>query len=76
VTYIRHFHYIPEILASVFWCIPSLFESPLPYFYPIYLTILLTDRAWRDDKRCADKYKEYWTQYCKKVPYKIIPGVA
>jgi len=71
----RHFHYIPEIAASFFWCVPALFVSPLPYFYPVYLTILLFDRAWRDDARCADKYKQYWVEYCKAVPYKIIPGI-
>jgi len=71
----RHFHYIPEIMASFFWCVPALFTHPLPFFYPVYLTILLFDRAWRDDARCADKYKEYWGEYCKKVPSKIIPGV-
>ncbi|RYY71411.1 hypothetical protein EON63_21735 [archaeon] len=47
----RHFHYVPEILASFFWCLPALFHHPLPYFYPVYLTILLLDRAYRDDKR-------------------------
>jgi hypothetical protein len=47
----RHFHYIPEIAASFFWCVPALFSHPLPFFYPVYLTILLVDRAWRDDKR-------------------------
>ena len=81
----RHFHYIPEIMASVFWCVPVQYGTlylgciptgVLPYFYPFYLTLLLLDRAWRDDKRCADKYKEYWVEYCKKVPYKIIPGVV
>ena len=71
----RHFHYVPEILASFFWCVPALFSHPLPYFYPVYLTLLLTDRAWRDDARCAAKYKQYWDQYCVKVPSKIIPGV-
>eukprot|EP01040_Poterioochromonas_malhamensis_P001441 gene1441-1529_t len=74
----RHFHYVPEILAAFFWCIPASISSEfwiLPLFYPIYLTILLTDRAWRDDKRCADKYQEYWTQYCRKVPNKILPGI-
>ena len=71
----RHFHYIPEIAAAFFWCLPALFTHPLPYFYPVYLTMLLLDRAWRDDKRCADKYGAYWTEYCTKVPYKIIPGV-
>lgn len=70
----RHFHYVPEILSSVFWMVPA---SPylLPYFYPVYLTILLVDRAWRDDARCAAKYGKYWEQYCARVPKKIIPGV-
>lgn len=71
----RHFHYIPEISASFFWCCPSLFSHALPYFYPIYLTVLLVDRAWRDDARCSDKYKSNWDLYCRQVPYKIIPGV-
>eukprot|EP00981_Chlorochromonas_danica_P006665 scaffold1447_cov165-Ochromonas_danica.AAC.11 len=71
----RHFHYVPEIIASFCWCVPALFVHPLPYFYPVYLTLLLLDRAWRDDKRCADKYQAYWDGYCSKVPYKIIPGI-
>lgn len=71
----RHFHYIPEVAASFMWCVPALFTHALPYYYPFYLSILLTDRAWRDDARCADKYKEHWAAYCKKVPSKIIPGV-
>jgi 7-dehydrocholesterol reductase len=59
------------------WCVPGLFtlSHPMPYFYPVYLSILLVDRAWRDDARCADKYGMYWHAYCKKVPCKIIPGV-
>jgi 7-dehydrocholesterol reductase len=71
----RHFHYIPEIAAAFFWSSSALFSHPLPLFYPVYLTILLCDRAWRDDKRCGDKYGDDWKLYCEKVPYKIIPGV-
>jgi 7-dehydrocholesterol reductase len=72
----RHFHYVPEIAASYFWCLPFVFDDFLPNFYPLYLTALLVDRAWRDDARCAAKYKDDWDQYCKKVPYKIIPGIV
>lgn len=75
----RHFHYVPEILAAFFWCVPTSLNLEgwiLPLFYPIYLTLLLLDRAWRDDLRCSDKYTESWELYCKKVPYKIIPGVV
>jgi 7-dehydrocholesterol reductase len=73
-TIIRHFHYIPEISAAFFWCIPG-YTHLLPLFYPVYLTILLFDRAWRDDARCGAKYKDYWKMYCEKVPSKVIPGV-
>ncbi len=71
----RHFHYVPEILGSFFWTVPALFESPLPYFYVIYLTCLLTERAYRDDRRCFEKYGKAWNEYCEHVPYKIIPYV-
>lgn len=69
----RHFHYIPEILAAFFWALPALFLSFYPYFYVVFLTILLVDRAFRHDKRCSDKYGHYWEEYCQQVPYKIIP---
>ena len=28
-----------------------------------------------DDRRCAQKYKMLWTDYVKRVPYRIVPGV-
>jgi 7-dehydrocholesterol reductase len=46
-----------------------------PYFYVFYLTLLLIDRAERDDKRCQLKYNTYWEKYKKRVPYKILPHV-
>ncbi|KAJ8600663.1 hypothetical protein CTAYLR_007427 [Chrysophaeum taylorii] len=70
----RHFHYIPEITASLAWSVPF-FPHFMPYFYVIYLTILLMDRAWRDDDRCSVKYGKFWDAYCNRVPYKIIPGL-
>ena len=69
----RHFHYIPEIAAAFFWTVPALFESTLPYFYFVFLVILLTHRAVRDDVRCKEKYGKFWNKYCEKVPSKIIP---
>ncbi len=71
----RHFHYVPEILAAVCWTYSAGFNHVMPWIYVIFLTILLTDRAFRDDARCSEKYGSYWKQYCDKVKYKIIPGV-
>ncbi|XP_062118870.1 7-dehydrocholesterol reductase-like [Humulus lupulus] len=71
----RHFHYVPEILAAFFWTVPALFNHALPYFYVVFLTILLLDRAKRDDDRCRSKYGKYWKSYCEKVRYRVIPGI-
>ncbi|HHF7346033.1 TPA: 7-dehydrocholesterol reductase [Legionella feeleii] len=69
----RHFHYVPELTSAFFWSVPALFTHFAPYFYVCFLTILLIDRAFRDDKRCAEKYGQDWNHYCALVPYKIIP---
>jgi 7-dehydrocholesterol reductase len=72
----RHFHYVPEILGALFWTLPALFSNVSAYFYVVFLTALLTDRAFRDDNRCAIKYGDDWKAYCAKVKYKILPGVV
>jgi 7-dehydrocholesterol reductase len=72
----RHFHYIPEIFATLFWCLPVGLENIfIPYFYFIYLTPLLIHRLFRDEERCRDKYDKYWDMYCQNVPYRMIPYV-
>jgi len=71
----RHFHYLPEFLGAFFWSVPALFNSFLPFFYVIFLAILMVERALRDDRRCANKYGDDWNKYCEKVPYKIVPFV-
>jgi 7-dehydrocholesterol reductase len=71
----RHWHYVPEIAAAFFWTLPVRSASSLPYMYVAFLTILLIDRAFRDDARCAAKYGVKWEEYKKLVPYKIIPGI-
>ena len=49
--------------------------NDLPPPFPTLPQILLFDRAFRDDARCAAKYGAYWDQYRKLVPYKVVPGV-
>lgn len=71
----RHFHYVPEILAAFLWASPALFTHALPYFYVLFLTLLLTDRALRDDRRCANKYGTDWRRYQALVPYRMVPGL-
>ncbi len=71
----RHFHYVPEIGLAAAWTLPAGFSHFLPWFYVFFLTILLLDRAGRDDLRCAKKYGTHWDDYRRRVPRKVVPGL-
>jgi 7-dehydrocholesterol reductase len=71
-----HFHYLPELAAAFFWSCATGFEYFMPFFYVVFLTFLLTHRAFRDEAKCSKKYGKDWETYRKLVPYKIIPGVV
>lgn len=47
----------------------------ITYFYVVYFAILLLHREHRDEEKCRRKYGKDWDAYCKKVPYKFIPGI-
>jgi hypothetical protein len=71
----RHMNYFGDWLMGLAWCLTTGFSSPLPYFYVVYFTILLVHRERRDHDRCAASYGEDWQTYCRKVPWRIVPGV-
>ena len=66
---------VPEWLGAVLWTLPVGFNNLLPWFYVVFLAILLTDRSYRDDERCSQKYGTDWDDYREAVPWKIVPGV-
>ncbi len=71
----RHFNYVGDILMAFSWSLPTLFNTPVTYFYPVYFTILLIHRERRDNYHCRQKYGKDWDRYCEKVPWRIIPGI-
>ncbi len=71
----RHMNYLGDWLLGLAWSLPCAFGSMLPYFYPIYLAVLLVHRERRDHHNCAKQYGEDWARYCKRVPWRIVPGV-
>jgi 7-dehydrocholesterol reductase len=71
----RHFNYLPELTLALAWSLPAGFDHFLPYVYVVFLTILLVDRARRDDARCHKKYGASWEAYRRRVPWQIVPGV-
>jgi hypothetical protein len=71
----RHLNYLGDLMMALAWCLTCGLSRPLPYFYFVYLTILLVHRERRDHAACAAKYGADWTRYCEKVRYRILPGV-
>lgn len=71
----RHCNYLGDLLLALSFSLPCGISSPVPYFYPIYLLILLIWRERRDEARCAEKYREIWAEYRKLVPWRILPYV-
>ncbi|KAF2857930.1 Delta(14)-sterol reductase [Piedraia hortae CBS 480.64] len=48
---------------------------PITYFYLLYFAILLIHREHRDEEKCRRKYGKDWDDYCRHVPWRIIPCV-
>ncbi|KAJ8423812.1 hypothetical protein Cgig2_033068 [Carnegiea gigantea] len=71
----RHCNYLGDLLLALSFSLPCGISSPIPYFYPIYLLILLIWRERRDEARCAEKYRGIWAEYRKTVPWRILPYV-
>jgi len=73
----RHFQYLFELVAAWSWCLLAnpLQNGVIVLWYAAFLTYLLVDRANRDSLKCRLKYGKYYEEYCKLVPYKILPGI-
>ncbi|PVU97508.1 hypothetical protein BB561_000518 [Smittium simulii] len=72
----RHFNYVGDLLMCfAFGASCGLTMDFIPYYYLFYMTVLLVHRINRDHARCQAKYGDYWTEYCKAVPYKLVPFV-
>jgi delta24(24(1))-sterol reductase len=71
----RHCNYTGDIVMAWTWALTCGFGSPVPYAYPIFLTLLLLHRERRDERSCRLKYGAAWDRYCDQVPYRLIPGI-
>uniref|UniRef100_A0A8B9XYG2 7-dehydrocholesterol reductase n=1 Tax=Bos mutus grunniens TaxID=30521 RepID=A0A8B9XYG2_BOSMU len=65
-----------KLLVSGFWaclayCLACGGGHLLPYFYIIFMAILLTHRCLRDEHRCANKYGRDWERHTAAVPYRV-----
>jgi Delta24(24(1))-sterol reductase len=71
--YARKIHYTCDVYFALSWGVVTGFDSPFPWFYPVFFTVMILHRARRDIQRCRAKYGESWTEYEKLVPYLFMP---
>jgi steroid 5-alpha reductase family enzyme len=72
----RHINYLGEFLMALGLTLALGFPlNPWPWLYPLYYVALLVPRERDDDRRCAQKYGPLWTEYCRRVPSRIVPGL-
>ncbi len=62
-------------LAALSWTLPAVGYGIIPYGYFIFISILVVHRIWRDEEKCKAKYGKGYDEYCKRVPYRLIPFV-
>ena len=55
------------------WAFACGFSSFLPYWYPVWMLIVILQRANRDIAHCRAKYGEEWKEYERLCPYLFIP---
>ncbi|KAI5860300.1 ergosterol biosynthesis ERG4/ERG24 family-domain-containing protein [Durotheca rogersii] len=73
--YARKLHYTCDAFFAISWGLITGFQSPFPWFYPVFFCCMITHRALRDIERCRNKYGEAWKEYERQVPYLFIPYV-
>jgi Delta14-sterol reductase len=71
----RKLNYTGEIGVYLCFALTAGFQTPWPYLLPLALTVLLAQRAARDDKKCAAKYGDAWKAYCERTRFRIVPFV-
>lgn len=73
--YCRKIHYTCDTYFALTWGLITGFNSPFPWFYSVFFTLMITHRAFRDIQRCREKYGDAWKEYERRVPYLFIPYV-
>ncbi|KAJ1323931.1 Delta24(24(1))-sterol reductase [Microdochium nivale] len=69
----RKISYTADMWFALSWGLITGFESPFPWFYPVFFCIMIAHRTQRDITKCRHKYGKAWEQYEKEVPYLFVP---
>jgi len=69
----RKIHYTMDVVMALCWALACGFSSFTPYWYVIWITIVVAQRSARDIRHCREKYGDEWKEYEKLCPYLFIP---
>jgi delta14-sterol reductase len=69
----RKLNYTGELCMYYAWTLTTGTQSIVPYLVPIWLTLFFPHRAWRDEKKCREKYGEVWDDYCRQARFRMFP---
>lgn len=70
-----HANYLGDLMQSLAMCIVVGAGTIFGYSYILVFLPLLIHRDWRDDRHCAEKYRDDWVNYRHKVRWHILPGL-
>ena len=68
----RHINYLGDILMAVGLTL-AIDAGWTPWLYPAYYIVLFIARERTDFERCRERYGRDWDEYCRRVPYRIVP---
>ena len=71
----RHCNYLGDWLMALSWSAATGFGHALPWIYPVFFAGLLIHRERRDHAHCASRYGAAWDEYCRRVKWRIVPGL-
>ena len=71
--YARKIHYTADMWFALCWALVCGFQSPFPWFYPVFFGIMIAHRARRDIQKCRKMYGKSWEEFERRVPYLFIP---
>ena len=75
-AYARKVHYTADMYFALCWALITGFDSPFPWFYPVFFLVMILHRANRDIAKCRERYGQAWADFERRTPYLFIPVSA
>ncbi|KAF5857711.1 7-dehydrocholesterol reductase [Aspergillus alliaceus] len=73
--HIRHPDYLGILIVTYAMCGLCGTGALLPWSEGAFATAFLAYRCVRDEKKCTGKYGEAWETYCRRVRWRLVPGL-